>query len=346
MRISTSLVTAVVFACIGLCQAQITRPATTSATADIMEPSLVTLHFKKAPAREVYESLYQQAHATLKTLHDDLWQNEGKKLVTIDLDNVPFWTAMNELEAQTGLALRGFGDQSYLFDAQMGRITGPQYLSGPFMVVADETFGRNSFRTLQVFVEPRFHVVSQSRQPDIEEATDFSGEPVMSRNHRPDRDMDEISSNVFDIDLNLMEGSVAHVKGTVRVLLGATDQTIEIDNIATANNVEKKINGWRFIVNAINPEPGDWSIVLIAFNTNPPTPGLSQARIKLVDARGNALKADGHGIGSSEHRVDFDLRFHQDKGCGSPAKLTIQIPRETREVKIPFEFGKARGGGK
>jgi hypothetical protein len=47
--------------------------------ANLPQPSLVTLHVHKAPAREVYESVFQQVQTKLKTMHGDhLWRRHGQ----------------------------------------------------------------------------------------------------------------------------------------------------------------------------------------------------------------------------------------------------------------------------
>jgi hypothetical protein len=90
-------------------------------------------------------------------------------------------------------------------------------------------------------------------------------------------------------------------------------------------------------VNFINPEPGDYSVLVIAFNTAP-TPGSQHIRGALLDADGKPLKATGTGSRSSASRIDLDLSFSQGN-AGAPAKLVITVPGKIDEMKVPFEFG-------
>src|SRR5262249_1411226 len=97
---------------------------------EFTRPSRVSLHFNNPPPRDVYESLYGQADAKLATWPPDLFamprqlQAHGAKLVTIDLEKVSFWEAMQKLEEQTGITVRDFGQEMQLTDQFFGGRTG------------------------------------------------------------------------------------------------------------------------------------------------------------------------------------------------------------------------------
>jgi hypothetical protein len=126
----------------------------------------------------------------------------------------------------------------------------------------------------------------------------------------------------------------------VRAVVLTREQTVTINDIAKANNLETKVQGRRFMLNAMNPEPDDWFITLIAYNSNPPIPGLERIRFTLADAGGNELGSGGSASSSSDSRVVFNLEFHQGPGCGPPAKLSLVLPIETKEIAVPFEFNR------
>jgi hypothetical protein len=41
---------------------------------------------------------------------------------------------------------------------------------------------------------------------------------------------------------------------------------------------------------------------------------------------------------TSARRLDLGFRVTQPSGVGPPKKLSLSVPENTREVKLPFEF--------
>lgn len=290
-------------------------------------PSLVTLRFKEAPARQVYESLYAQAGAKLVAWPDNLFEREAIAPVTIDLDKVPFWRAIDALEAQTGLTMTDRARDMALARADMHQRGGQVYISGPFRVVADD-FGAGMIHRLTVFVEPRLRVLGHAHEPELDGADNDM--------RRGFRDHMMSGGNAFDVHIS-GGGRREKLRGTIRATIMSREQKVEIDDIATANNVEKKVDGMRFMVNAMEAEPGDWVITLIAYK-NDPAGALQQLKATLLDEQGHELSLGGHGSSGSEKRVAFQMNFLQRAGCGEPKKMILQIPLQTEEIKIPFEF--------
>ena len=322
---------------------QSTRPAAPAAGDNFDRPSLVTLSFKDALAKDVYESLYAQANAKLVTWPDHLFDHWEKRLVTINLDKVPFWHAIDALEAQTGLTVEDIGQQMVLKEAHRAAAKGPVSITGPFMVVGENWGEPETIHRLKVFVEPRIRVLGHDRDATIEEATDDRGQRINIARQRRESFDDFSVGNAFDVDVDeLQDRKVKFLRGSVRAVILAREDKVEFEGIARANNVEKKLNGRRFLINAINPEQGDWFVTVIAYNTDPPTAGLGQMRATMIDANGIALHSVGRGATGHPDRIQFTLSFTQGPDCGLPAKLVMEFPVETKEIKIPFEFGEAR----
>jgi hypothetical protein len=110
--------------------------------------------------------------------------------------------------------------------------SGPASITGPFKVVADQTFGRGTFRRLIVFVEPKLHVIACARQARIEEAVDAAGEDIRLETLDPFRgrlgEFEDIDSNALVIEmprLNPARGRAAYLKGTVPIRVAASEQT-------------------------------------------------------------------------------------------------------------------------
>jgi hypothetical protein len=80
--------------------------------------------------------------------------------------------------------------------------------------------------------------------------------------------------------------------------------------------------------------------MLIAYNPPPPAPPLGKLKPRLVDDGGKEFTLAGWGSGTGGKRSDYHFTFRDAPGCGKPSRLIVQFPTETRDIKIPFEFGK------
>jgi hypothetical protein len=260
------------------------------------------------------------------------------------------------LEKQTGVFPESFGDQMRLTDRRMGGF-GKQRdvcISGPFMVVSDNTFP-TMMTELSVFVEPRLRVLGHAAEPTIDEATDANGNPMtpdnraaaalppamaarMARAAGAGR-IDQFGGNGFRLHLRRPIPRGGFVRGSARVYLVTENQTVEIDNVAKANNVERIVDGRRFLLNAMNVDPGQWMITLVVYQADGPAQNMMNLPLELLDEKGNALTVRGRGANGGEKRVVFNNEYVQGPNVGPPAKLRMVVPKKSREIDIPFEFG-------
>ena len=149
--------------------------------------------------------------------------------------------------------------------------------------------------------------------------------------------------NAFDVrlPLDMTPHRIARLKGSVRAKVVLREEFIEIDDMAKANNAERVIDGRRFMVNLMTPEPGEHLVMLIAYDLAAPGAGATRIKPRLVDDAGRDFNAGGWGGGSNGKRVDYHFSFRDAPGCGKPSKLILPFPTETRDITIPFAFGKA-----
>jgi hypothetical protein len=345
------------------------------AVADVTKPTRVTLKFKDAPVRQVYEELFKQAGADQGDAGRRMFDRAGggrrraaAPTVTVDLKDVTFWEAVLALEPKTGLMIESFAGELQL--KEIDRIPGERRLvsaSGPFLVMGDEmstAFGE--LHGLKVLLEPRIKVVSHASQPEFAPAAGGAGgggaggggaDGALMRLRRARGGLVGggrpgaaavaaagealVGDRNHGFDLHFVDAPAGDgpVKGIIRALVVTREQTIEFDNIAKANNVEKVVEGRRVMLNAMNPAPGQWFITAVLYNTVPPSPGgLFSAKFTLLDAKGGVLQNHGHSAGGGEQYVAFSLEFKAGPNVGPPVKLRLTLPAETREVEIPFEF--------
>jgi hypothetical protein len=313
-----------------------------SLPAEIAEPaSLVTLHFADAPVQTVYESLYKQAHAKL-TAEPGIWDDHRRvKTVTIDVDKVPFWTAMRRLNKQTHLAPSNFPRSSELCEDHQQSLRSPASIHGPFMVLIDDTFGGRAINRLTVYVEPRLQVLSHAREAKVALATDEDGETIAVA-PRDRSDFDCMDGNVFSVDVPLDrqfgDTRAAHLKGSVRVKLAAGQGSLEIDNALAANNIRRDLDNLRFMINVMTVDDGEYLVKMLVSNEGPNAEGMMKFDVSLVDANGRALAQGGMNGGGGGKGWGATYHFQQGTANGPPSKLVIKYPAKSRDVEVPFEF--------
>jgi hypothetical protein len=207
------------------------------------------------------------------------------------------------------------------------------------------------YHQLKVFVEPKLRVLAYAMEADVEAAIDAQGQPVavggfMPRGggiRAPGPHMHPRGGNAFDVrlPLDITPQQIAHLKGSVRAKVLLREDVVEIDNMAKANNVDRVIDGRRFMVNLMTPEPGEHLVTLIAYELPAPAfIGAGIIKAKLIDDDGDEFQAAGSGSSSNGKRLTCNFTFRDAPGCGKPSKLILPFPAETGDITIPFEFGK------
>ena len=93
--------------------------------------SMITLHLHSVEPKEIFAELQRQAHATMEPAQPQFWENARLAKVSIDIDHQPFWTAMNQVTAATGMDLIQFNDQMKLVQTGGARRAGPWTVERP-----------------------------------------------------------------------------------------------------------------------------------------------------------------------------------------------------------------------
>ena len=311
-----------------------TQPAVDEAA---IRPSLVTVHFKNASATEVYRSLFEQAGIEPSPFGFDLFEElerAGDSIppVTINVDKVPFWQAFHELAEQTDVGVSEIGGRlEFSSNVGIAETNGKVSIEGPFMVVADNSRGP-MINSLKVLVEPRIRVLAHANEAKITKALDINGDPVpqpadegpirVNARRRNAREFEESNDNAFDVSLRTPVPRAGTLRGTVKVIVEAAEQVIVIDDITPAKDAERKVNGERYLLSTLNPEPGIWTVLLTVYNPEA-VAGRPTLDATLVDANGKAFTSNGEGSFSNGKRIDFHKRFQQPAGVGAPVKLTV-----------------------
>ena len=97
--------------------------------------------------------------------------------------------------------------------------------------------------------------------------------------------------NAFDLHLGRPVRAGSRIRGSVRIALASGVQVVEIDDIAKANNLERVIDGRRFVLNAMNPDPDEWFLTIITYNAGPDAMGLNKTRNRAARRQGQRAHA-------------------------------------------------------
>jgi hypothetical protein len=335
----------------------------------LVGPSTLTLHFKDAKPKEVFAAIARQARCEFPTTPPNLFDNNPGAALTIDFDRVNFWTAFKDVCQRTGLyPTQGGMDRRMTLQQNPGATywNGPSVTSGPFLVVANRIHRANSVDltnpaavqheftlALSTFVEPKIRVVQANYYADVDEAVDDKGNSLVAT----DKIYGTTSSGQqwmwnATARLNYPENAgrqIARLKGSVKFQIQTRSETLEIPDVLTTRNFTKKVANRRVVFKELKKTGEQYEVQLTIHRD-----GLSDREwnatqnpayaIRLLDRDGHALNANGWGSSSGGPTMTYTVNYTrtvwngQRSTVGEPHRLVWEIPTETRDVTVPFEF--------
>jgi hypothetical protein len=355
-----------------------TRSRAESALVQIEEnqaigPSIVTLHLKNVAPQVLFEKLSQQCRAPLDPFTPDFWQQKQWGTIdSIDIDHQPFWAAMKSVSARTGVELRQW-DTGLKLVAAGGQDMGPEVVSGPFLIIANriarnESIDLGGARTassdfaiaVTAFAEPKLRLLRAGYMARLDQATDDKGNSLV-----PERGLEQAGNGYttasggmwsFQIKLAYPQHDagkrIVSLKGAIDVALQTKFQTIEIGDITSARNVSKTAGGVRAVVQELkhNGEQYELSITIYPDGFAPRDwervqQSLATPDLRLVDDRGVPFMRSGFSSSGGNDRLEATMQFVKNpwvnaagRAMGEPSKLLWNIPTESKEISVPFEF--------
>ncbi len=340
----------------------------------LVGPSIVTIRMKGAHPKEVFAELARQAGAQLRPNPTNLWESREWPKVDLDIDQQPFWQAMREICSKVGVSPQTSGrerDMVIMDRNASGRPFGeaPAVVAGPFLIVAnyinrshyvDLNQPANVRRTatiqLSVYAEPKIRVVQAAYAPDVEECVDARGNDLaMPRNAAVTLHMQPPSGGwMWNMSVSLQPKAdtgdrIARLKAATRFMMQTKSETVEVDNVMAASNVTRTIGGRKFLLKDIkkigdNNYATQLTVYKAGWSAQEWTMAYAWNTFRLVDAEGNDLSRVGVSQTSAgADQMNVTLQFQRlnwagQREAGEPAKLVWEVPTQTREVEIPFEF--------
>ncbi|HEY7116108.1 MAG TPA: HEAT repeat domain-containing protein [Tepidisphaeraceae bacterium] len=333
--------------------------------------SVVTIHVKDARPQDVFEQLGKQARCEFPTYPGNLWQQQGvfPATVTMDLERVNFWTAFKEACQKSGVTPQqiGNGHRMSLCRGTAAYWNGPSVVTGPFMVVANRVYRSNSIDLaspanvqrdfslgLSAFAEPKIHVIQSSYNVNVEEAVDDHGNSLASS----DRIMNGMSSGqqfIWNLSARLAYPAhnpgtrIARFKGSVKFTVQTKSQTLDVPEILNAKNLERTVAGRRIVIKQAKKNGDQYELQMTIYRdqmgeqewSSMQYPGYA---LRLLDKDGKALSSRGWGGGFDGKEMNYNWNFArdawggEDTRAGEPFRLVWEIPTQTREMEVRFEF--------
>lgn len=339
-------------------------------------PTLITLHLKNVPPKTVFDELTKQAGIEFQSRDNDLWEQSRWPAVVMDMDieGQNFWSAMREISARTGIEpqnqhnFKGIdltrSSEHWISDDH------PIIISGPIMLGV-QSITRSSrinpsqpqspqhqcYLKFALFLEPKLTVVESSRI-EIIEALDEKENSLLAGTKKRRNLSIYPADGWFCTQQVLLDypqnagRRITRLKGLVHFTVQTKVHKLEASNLFT-NPIDQTIAGYDIHIDPIQKKGAMYVVPISIARGGRDDKQWQEAqrqlnflltRLKLLDAQGRSLQFGAWGGGGSDDPITRDIRFSIPKRSegsstpGEPATLVWELPLETQEIQVPFEF--------
>jgi hypothetical protein len=329
--------------------------------------SIITIRDGQITLKELFSQISEQCGATLEPAPPNLFEQNRNATFAIDIDHEPFWSAMKQVTAKTGLSLnlRGGPGREVRIIGGQPPAQWPSVVSGPYQVTATRVsrtrtidLGGNIDAQAQFVVqmtvtaEPKLRVVRAAGAAKLDAAVDENGASLVP-GAGANAQFGYYSSigNTWQVSVPLADAPnigrrIATLRGSVDAAICTDVERLEIADILEARNLTRAIGDVRLTVLEISKKGEQYELRLRLEMTPATASDWSQIpmqEIMLVDADGTPLSRRGYSANGRNHTYDATILFardraNPDKPAGEPAKLVWDFPTRTKPVSIPFEF--------
>lgn len=332
----------------------------------LVGPSPITMHVKDAGPREVFEQLSHQCGSAIATSPDSLWEQGGWPKLTLDCDRRPFWEVVRELSDRLNLQYLSTDSQQLRFARGTAPSAGAVSISGAFLISADAEAFRNRLKVnLSVFGEPKIRVLRRSLVA-LDQARDDQGNPLVplvgrrgpfgpgfgrgfgfARRGllggrqialyfaRTNEDMARIGQLGGKVAVVVQTGSA---NWQINHPLESPPQTCCVDLLpVTLGRLTANPAGTLYSLRASYPR------ALLVPGAADEIEDLIRGGMRVLDAEGHPLSLTSVDTQSGGDTVEVSIEFSAaaltgGQKTGEPARLTWQIPVETRRLTVPFRL--------
>jgi hypothetical protein len=203
-----------------------------------------------------------------------------------------------------------------------------------------------------IFCEPRVRLLRGSLGAKIEQATDDKGNSLVPKDAPAEQPLNFITSWVYNLEGKLdypkdPGTKIAQLRASAKFIAQTKSETIEYADPLTSKNVTKTVAGRKIIIKEVRRTPEEYEATVTFVRGEIPQAQWEQTlfpgnSLRLVDADGKIVLAKGFGLGGKGDESTFVFKFEKEPPRGSrigkPIKLVWEIPTETRELPLTFEF--------
>ena len=335
---------------------------------DVTQPTQVTVQLQNVPPKAVFDEIARQTGQPFVTQPANLWEKSPGAPIGIDVKDQPYWVAMKDVCGKAGISLKYPTDTAeprvILARDNQDWTSYPTVTSGPFMVsliglhrasTVDMRKPRDIQRTFYakftIFCEPRFRLLRAPLTAKIDEAVDDKGNSLVVKN-APEEPMNFVTSWVYNMEGKLeypkSPGTkIARLRASAKFLAQTKSETIEFSDPLTSRNVTKTVAGRKITVKEIRRTPEEYQATVTFERGEIPPAQWEQTvfpgnTLRLIDGDGKMILAKGFGLGGKGDEATYVFKFEKEPPRGSrigkPLKLEWEIPTETKEIPLQFEF--------
>jgi hypothetical protein len=319
----------------------------------------ITLHLHQATPVDVFAAMARQSGVTLETVPADLWKDHNEP-VDVDVDDQPYWLAMKQVCAKTGLGVGSFdGVMSvYVPDGGALDLAGPFQFTDGFLTVVENTSRASTVDFARGGTIRRELSVQMSMYPDpkcwvlehscfvITEAVDDKGQSLIDKPASDEMSPGEPARFAQSPELAVppvFGQKIVRLKGHVQVRLATKSEHLEIDNLDKIAGVHQKIGKCDIVFAGMTRGENGTDFNFTVASSGPESDaGLAEfgaSKITLVTSDGKSAGRNGFVLDVDKKSFGFD---GPDVSAGgkppTPVRLVIDVPVETKTMSIPFEF--------
>lgn len=338
-------------------------------------PTRVSLHLHDANPKEGFDALAQQSGFIMPVWPPNLWTQNGpapKTTVTVDLNDVTYWTAMRALAAKADVHVQtmgGFGGRPSVMQGNSQWASVPAVEVGPFLVVvtdvsrhhvANLTKGNEVQRDLHASVvvlpEPKVRVIQFDQQLTVDAIEDETGASILPDGRRQIAAPAQLPPPspffqypyAYNVQLDAWRSPIgkriATFKGSTRFRIQSRGGKIVFDDALAAKNVTQTVEGHRVVLQSCTAQGGNYQAELTIYRD-----ALSESQwqrfqhsvrdLRVITADGTAYRMNGGGGGGSDKELHWSAFLTNEEspfGGGGGRPPPERKAGEAVKLVVPF----------
>jgi hypothetical protein len=344
----------------------------------VVGPTPVTMHLKNVDPGAAFAALSKETGIEISPEPPDMWVKKrgGAAAISIEAEGRPFWDVFRELCALSRVE-PDFSDNGRLklIESPDGKWAAtPAVVGGPVLIQAVKVVETRSLEfaapnspelnrqlSMTLYVEPKLRVLADAFSAKIDTAVDDKGVSLLD----PNADGDDVDlTNVADtsrqwqLELGLTcppKGGgrkIATLRGALRLKVPTRIDTLEVPDVLNATEVTRSVAGRRFTFHRCRKVKGGYEVKVTCYRDALRDAEWQQFTtprdfVRLTDNKGLAVLF----VGVSEQEgndkeTTLTLQFENPNNApngiggpvGRPARLMWEIPSESKEMRLTFEF--------